>query len=392
MREGEKDDGGFSCTPWRVSQSVTKDEAKYTFGRGTMVKVNSSGKFYKKLIILFAIILFTLLLSRCSENPCSEYKIQEDLVKSNKFLEYFDEEFKVDEFTVVKRQTNPKDKSDIAWVNIIAEDSEKRGNLAFIVNYVLYNEGWLLEDISQDTASYWCFSPLDGPSITFIESCFPSGYEIDSFSCENNLDSNESTVVYTYTADRILFELTYTVEQIFQFDTDSGVWNQKWTNPLETKMNLAPLIGEWKNLESTDEVDYYTGENILNGAFLEIDNVDPDTLKMNGTLSVYLQGTDGIDGLGVFGHPIQRIYQTDLADTEIVYTDNSVTIQTEGTPNKLVECIYKEDKGEVSLTAHYRNARTGELVFSFGTKSAVLDHEIHKIHEQVHRVSENINK
>lgn len=126
---------------------------------------------YSKWFLLLICQIF--LLSSCgtaAPTPVSEAKLQDDLRSSTVFTEAAEDlALEITDFEIIKRQTTPEEKTDKVWVALNAETNNNSGDRLFTVGahlecvmiYGLYNEGWILDEISTEDNS-WSFVPLSG--------------------------------------------------------------------------------------------------------------------------------------------------------------------------------------------------------------------------------------
>ena len=68
-----------------------------------------------------------------------------DVIDCDSF-DFVDNSLEVTEFSIIKRQTNIEEKTDFVWVSIKAKNLLYQIERNFKMTYILYNEGWLLEE------------------------------------------------------------------------------------------------------------------------------------------------------------------------------------------------------------------------------------------------------
>lgn len=130
-----------------------------------------------KTLLAISIFLFALFFSSCNK-PSSlgslhSAKIIEDVSASRYFKETHNG-FVIEEMNIVKRQTDIENKTDkiFATFNVVNEDESVRGYMDFIVDYGLYNEGWILDncEVNYDGANDGLkFFPTKGPEFSAID-------------------------------------------------------------------------------------------------------------------------------------------------------------------------------------------------------------------------------
>lgn len=237
---------------------------------------------------LFGVLLAILMtFGGCKPKEASEDEVQQALLQSSPYMDYFDPETSmVEDFTITKRQTTSENGTDVVWVSVNAKDDEKSATLSYVMNYVLYNDGWRLEDLSRDMESIWEFSPLQGPSDDLIKGVVPSS--ATSVSTETNLEVNSATVTYTLENNMGYCITTTACQATFSFGSETGIWTPLDNHVMATKYDFSPIEGTtWQYLEESGKTDHETGEPIYYGNRLEIQTIDSDNMKMTGKFYKY---------------------------------------------------------------------------------------------------------
>lgn len=242
------------------------------------------------IVLLLVCMLIVQVFSGCSFTPAapSEDELKDALLYSSAFADYFNSAVTVNDFVVEKRQTSEESKTDIAWILVSAEDEEKSAQLSYVMTYVLYNDGWELEDLSRDMESTWEFAPLRGPSDEMIQESVP--VDAISVSSEADLEENNATATYTVENNMGYCIITSARQIVFEFNRESGIWAPIDNRTLGTQNDFSPIEGTvWQYLEETDHVDT-EGNTIYEGARLEIETINSETLEMTGVLKLYKSG------------------------------------------------------------------------------------------------------
>lgn len=94
--------------------------------------------------ILVLLAGLAIVLSGCGKASISERAVVDDLIEVNGVFQEFDMENT--NWEVTKRQTNLEDKADYIWITITADCDFFSYTVDYTAEYVLYNDGWLLED------------------------------------------------------------------------------------------------------------------------------------------------------------------------------------------------------------------------------------------------------
>lgn len=168
--------------------------------------------------ILFILLCSTmcLLLAGCAEKMVDESQLKADLYNSDTFSKYSsDLEMEITDFEIVKRQTAKENKSDIVWVKAEAASNAVKGTMYFEMIYGLYNDGWMLDSITDDSTDLWHFEPLNGAADDLIQQYVPSGAEIDSVDVD--LENGIHTVSYTIIDTHTYCDIVYIKQLMFTF-------------------------------------------------------------------------------------------------------------------------------------------------------------------------------
>lgn len=102
------------------------------------------------LIILLSICLICVL-SACGASEKKEKDISNDLQLQDPYFATY--HLNMDSFSISKRQTNLEDKTDYIWCEVTASNDTFSYVAEYELTYVLYNDGWLLEEYNQISSS-----------------------------------------------------------------------------------------------------------------------------------------------------------------------------------------------------------------------------------------------
>lgn len=117
------------------------------------------------LITVFLLVLL-LQLSGCSKSTKGRDEIIADLQASDQFTT---DTVEICDYIEIKRQTDRSAKTDIVFVNVDAKNDRVFCNRSFKITYVLYNSGWLLEEVEPYEPENWTAKPLCGVSDEMIK-------------------------------------------------------------------------------------------------------------------------------------------------------------------------------------------------------------------------------
>lgn len=93
-------------------------------------------------IVVISILAFVIALS--GKNTLSEKEIRGDISEYSEFEKLG---LSIREYNEEKRDTDKKNKYDHIWVDVIAENDKVQYEASYYIEYGLYNDGWILENI-----------------------------------------------------------------------------------------------------------------------------------------------------------------------------------------------------------------------------------------------------
>lgn len=109
------------------------------------------------------LLLITLIsLCGCSPSAKSEKEIIADLRQSPAFIS---ETVKIEKCEIVKRQTNKDSKSDLVYLTVYVNEDDLTCELSYVMEYILYDEGWILESAVRDYDGVWNLGGLSNDRI-----------------------------------------------------------------------------------------------------------------------------------------------------------------------------------------------------------------------------------
>ena len=104
-----------------------------------------------------------LSLGGCGNTIKNEDEILQDLqIECDVFAKYG---LEISSITITNRKTNSEGKSDVVYCSIVAENDDMKYTCNYIITYFLYDQGWLVENIDNNSMH---FTPLS-TSITLSQ-------------------------------------------------------------------------------------------------------------------------------------------------------------------------------------------------------------------------------
>lgn len=186
----------------------------------------------------------------------SETEIVADLKNSETFISPTAE---IDNYEIEKRQTDENNRSDIIYITVHATDKQWNGTLSYIMEYELYNDGWILESVQRNYDGPWEISGLtDTQLIADVENSDYYFMEWDltteSIEISNRGYNSNATTLYEadysidLTAHDTLFDY-YASYDVF-YEIVDGVWKLQNVDVLSRR--YAPTFSP--NISATDTI------------------------------------------------------------------------------------------------------------------------------------------
>ncbi len=320
----------------------------------------------RTIIPMLAIVLILCLLCGCTPELRAEDGVKSDLSSSSVFQQYFDDEQSITDFIVTKRQTDTDNKADTVWVEVWAENEEKSADLSFIMQYTLYNDGWLLENVAENRESQWEFTPESGPSEDLISSTIPA--EATNIEQEDYQGGNTLHISYSMDTDCDYYIKHEDCSQDFYFDTMTGAWTSSERVILTEEKDFEPLIGVWTcDPEYTGEIDSDTGEEIMAGAEFEITNVtldsDGNPWEAQGEMIVLFQ-------IEKYGEYYQGGYKENLEDMVVTEKEDKLELE-QGIGYGWIS-FQKDEIGELTAKVYWERRNNGYYGVTVGDEEAFI--------------------
>ncbi len=189
-------------------------------------------------------LLVLILLCSCSSTPRekSEAEILEDISNQDTYIATYG--LNITSHTVEKRQTNTEEKTDYVWVSVEAENEEFTYANSYEVRYVLYNEGWMLEDINASQGTYVATHP-EVITKQHADACVSNNSSYEAYHLQDRQES-ENEITFFYTAERYgrYVKRVYDVSVTYRFSPETSWYTD---GAVENGCDyVIDAIGEWK--------------------------------------------------------------------------------------------------------------------------------------------------
>ena len=279
----------------------------------------------------------------CGQKVKGENELKEDLLNCSTF--YMNEEAEITDFSLIKRQTDEKNKTDIVYIELEVTDLLTISTRGYKMNYSLYNDGWHLDNVEPYYADdvTWKVIPLVGPDEemvnqsliqTFSEKNFwdysiyeksnilqPGTYSSEIVDKKIDLENGDAS--YTFEIEKIYVYARFKqkVKITLEFNEDIGIW--EYYNNYE----LSPSEDEWE-IEGIWESDYF---------WVKFDQYD----VVNDTIRVCI--TDLEDRSDVHFQNVIELSEVDLENkwkTGIEYNDGRLDRVLGVSPDGIFDELY----------------------------------------------------
>lgn len=303
------------------------------------------------LLKMIVIILFMVLASCGRSSAKSDADILKDIQQEDTYFSNYN--LIIDSATITKRQTNPEAKTDYVWMDITAKNDQFTYWSKYELEYVLYNEGWLLENcnIAQqeyEVRSYESISQADASRVVA-----ENDYNIYTFLYKDN-SYNQVDFYYEASTVEMFLRTDYVIQVSYKFQPNSG-----WGAPkvyVQQSNNSPDLVGTWKScdydmdltinvlsLDKTSDGDYdltFTCE-FINASIDESGKYATRRIEARHT---YIQDTP---------ITINMHRNTIIKNLQTWYGDDFTLVATDGTSHEFMFLIFIGDEGEIySWNAH----------------------------------------
>lgn len=193
-------------------------------------------------IALAALLAFTL--TACSHTPAAktENQISADICAEDSY--FSDYNLKIDSFKITKRQTNTDAKSDYIWCDVVGSNNVFAYSASYELTYILYNNGWLLEDyLRKDSSIIPLAFPTEAEAIAALDNHY------SGCTCLGN-SQHDNSITYQFAwKDEYNYLITnYDISLTYSFSPASG-WTGKVTNKEVTGYSFD-ILGEWEYMDN----------------------------------------------------------------------------------------------------------------------------------------------
>lgn len=216
--------------------------------------------------LIFLAVFLCFLLTACGNSAKSEKEVAIELSQIDSYFTSYSLE--LNSFSVEKRQTNIDEKTDYIWLNICGRNDNFEYTANYLVEYVLYNDGWLLESYDLLDSQYCVLADFDR---TELENTFSHDYT-DYEYISSHQEENTVELVYKVTRTEEYTVCTYNMNIAFRY-TPQNSWTEesRKMDLIDSEVDLV-LAGQ----HYIDKGNFSAAINYLS----EIKNPTPENTKL----------------------------------------------------------------------------------------------------------------
>lgn len=181
-----------------------------------------------------------------SLTPTSNNAILEDIKKVDSIIHIYELDATIE---IDKRQTNPDDKTDYVWATVVATNDITTYTTQYHITYVLYNEGWLRENIEQLSSKISNTKNIDVSEEKILQDIKEHDSRVSDYSYDNislsvnrsddSLESTTRNVSVSLCAENSTYIYKPDYNLVYTWDVAQG-W--VFNDFKRTKQSLQPLI------------------------------------------------------------------------------------------------------------------------------------------------------
>lgn len=109
------------------------------------------------------LFIISISLCGCSQSAKSEREIIADLQQNPAFIS---ETVKIRDYEIIKRQTRRNNYSDLVYLTVYVNEDKFKCTFSYIMEYTLYNDGWILENVTQYLDGPWSIDGLSSDQLS----------------------------------------------------------------------------------------------------------------------------------------------------------------------------------------------------------------------------------
>lgn len=212
----------------------------------------------RKMSCMIGIVTAFMLAGCGAQRAKSDKEILQELDTGT--IQYESQELTIQEIEITDRRTDTDGKKDIVYVSVIADNDVVSCEMSYIAEYSLYDQGWVLDNFSENNRGSWIIKPISAPENSLLEEHSQASY-IDS-----DILLEEGTAFYYYekVQDEVYCSTTYLYKAQYEFDAKETKWEYIDSEIVE-KESEWDVDGTWSYVSTP-------GVSVMGGAALDSEN------------------------------------------------------------------------------------------------------------------------
>ena len=330
-------------------------------------------------ILLFIIAVVGYLIFR--NPPKNESEIIADLEENKDFFPYCD--LTIEELNILRRKTDKKNGTDNIFVEIEAENKDigLDCTLSYEIKYVLYNDGWELENLSKYNEGVWNISyPEDELILAEVYRQYPffnaNGVEFENINkkfTDETPNHTKTTYSVAFSAKKDMDQFEAIIEGTLFFNLEKNGWQYDETKSyfMDNSNKLIPkyavgeeaarqIVSQLKDERASEVTLLYADESLENQSasyhfesktyfkYLTVVDYYAVWYHFDNNTADWVYDTSGIMEEKEEWNIASHIYETEMAAKQ--FLDNS---------NRVVRFKIDSFDGK-NIEAHYQDPRFDE--------------------------------
>lgn len=288
--------------------------------------------------LILMVCLHCLILTGCTPSPPKEAVMKEHFLSACSSLS---NEVSLDEFNIIKRQTDKNSKSDISHCEIKFRSDNVEYTQYYVLSFNYYDKGgWILDEITE-VRDQWTCRPLKGVDKdielekmrTDPQNYFRTSWDTIVLKEQvTSLDKNTDVLTVDCSIDSVIFSARCVYDMTYKFDTSLGEWRFAHVSAGERGKYEFNIMGKWSGEMGEQQL---VGGFKSNGdvAFTVTDFSSGGSFAVSDITYGHLKGLSGKEyvDLDTFKFVIKCVGDGNINDSWPLYLEGKFDIYNEET-------------------------------------------------------------
>lgn len=205
----------------------------------------------RKISIIAILLVLVCMFTACgAPAEKSQKELTADLQQSAVFQSEREAQLSISSIEIEKRRTDKEAGVDTIYLWAEVESEVATGRVGYVMQYVLYDEGWILEEVTSYEPQSWAFTPLTGVSQSRADADIleeEAALQWQFVSADTDLE--QGICYYNYVAEETIYEnfcnMRHAASVEYVFDTMVGEWELVRVND-HGFADWSYLAGTWQ--------------------------------------------------------------------------------------------------------------------------------------------------